>query len=73
MQIMSDEDSIRSFIKARRNELQVSRHTLHEAAYVGRTTITSFELGQSSITVSNFMRICQSLGIEVSLRVKEGL
>jgi len=58
------------FIKARRDELQISQQTLADLSGVGLRTLKQFESGNGNHTIKTITQIAEVLGLELCLQVK---
>jgi len=58
------------FIKARRDELQISQQTLADLSGVGLRTLKQFESGNGNPTIKTITQIAEVLGLELCLQVK---
>jgi transcriptional regulator with XRE-family HTH domain len=57
-------------VKERREVLQVTQETLAELSGVGLRTLKQFESGKGNPTLLTLQKICDVLGMEVSLKIK---
>jgi transcriptional regulator with XRE-family HTH domain len=57
-------------IKERRAVLQVTQETLAELSGVGLRTLKQFESGKGNPTLLTLQKICDVLGMEVGLKIK---
>lgn len=60
-----------SIIKARREMLQVTQDTLAELSGVGLRTLKQFESGKGNPTLMTLQKICDVLGLEICLKIKD--
>ncbi|OJV39351.1 MAG: transcriptional regulator [Bacteroidales bacterium 36-12] len=60
-----------SIIKARREMLQVTQETLAELSGVGLRTLKQFESGKGNPTLMTLQKICDVLGLEICLKLKD--
>jgi len=60
-----------SIIKARREMLQVTQETLAELSGVGLRTLKQFESGKGNPTLMTLQKICDVLGLEICLKIKD--
>lgn len=59
-------------IKKRRASLQVTQESLAELSGVGLRTLKQFERGKGNPTLQTLQKIVDVLGLEVSLKLKNG-
>lgn len=57
-------------IKDRRKALHVTQEMLSELSGVGLRTLKSFESGKGNPTLDTLIRLCDVLGMELTLNVK---
>ena len=57
-------------IKERREALQVTQETVAELSGVGLRTLKQLESGKGNPTLLTLQKICDVLGMEVSLKIK---
>ncbi|PIE88615.1 MAG: transcriptional regulator [Bacteroidetes bacterium] len=57
-------------IKERRNVLNVTQETLSEISGVGLRTLRQFERGKGNPTLETLTKICDALGLEIQLNIK---
>ncbi|KIA89570.1 helix-turn-helix domain-containing protein [Kaistella jeonii] len=57
-------------IKERRKILDVTQETLAEIAGVGLRTLKQFESGKGNPTLETLQKICDALGFEIKLEIK---
>lgn len=57
-------------IKNRRVELQVTQETLAEISGIGLRTLKEFESGKGNPTLKTISKLADSLGLELSLKIK---
>ena len=57
-------------IKERRANLKVTQETLAELAGVGLRTLKQFESGKGNPTLDTLQKIADTLGMEVSIKIK---
>lgn len=57
-------------IKERRKVLNVTQETLAEVSGVGLRTLRAFESGKGNPTVETLKKICNALGLEIKLEIK---
>lgn len=62
--------TLNHFIKARRDELQISQQTLADLSGVGLRTLKQFESGNGNPTIKTITQIAEVLGLELCLQVK---
>jgi transcriptional regulator with XRE-family HTH domain len=60
-------------IKRRRVRLNVTQEMLADLSGVGLRTIKKFESGQANPTLSTLQKIANTLGLEISLKIKENI
>ncbi|MDD3687536.1 MAG: helix-turn-helix transcriptional regulator [Bacteroidales bacterium] len=58
-------------IKERREMLNVTQATLAELSGVGLRTLKQFESGKANPTLQTIEKLCDVLGLQVCLKVKE--
>lgn len=58
-------------IKARRESLQVTQEALSELSGVALGGLKKFESGKGNPTLATLTKLCDALGLEVSLTVKK--
>ena len=57
-------------IKERRKILDVTQETLAEISGVGLRTLKQFESGKGNPTLETLQKICDALGFEIKLEIK---
>jgi transcriptional regulator with XRE-family HTH domain len=57
-------------IKERRKILDVTQETLAEISGVGLRTLKQFESGKGNPTLETLQQICDALGFEIKLEIK---
>lgn len=62
--------TLNHFIKARRDELQISQQTLADLSGVGLRTLKQFESGNGNPTIKTITQVAEVLGLELCLQVK---
>jgi transcriptional regulator with XRE-family HTH domain len=60
-------------LKARREELGLSKNLLSQMAGVSVQTVAFIESGTNSPSLATFMRLCEALGIDPSLLLRQAL
>jgi len=60
-------------IKERRENLKVNQEDLAKLSGVGLRTLKQFESGKGNPTLQTIQKIADVLGLEICLRVKNGL
>lgn len=63
--------SIIEAIKARRESLQVTQKTLSDLSGVALGALKKFESGRGNPTLSTLKKLCDALGLEITLSVKK--
>ncbi|AYD48146.1 helix-turn-helix domain-containing protein [Arachidicoccus soli] len=58
-------------IKSRRDSLQVTQETLSELSGVAIGALKKFESGKGNPTLMTLKKLCDTLGLEITLNVKE--
>lgn len=58
-------------IKARRESLQVTQEALSELSGVALGGLKKFESGKGNPTLSTLKKLCDALGLEITLSVKK--
>jgi transcriptional regulator with XRE-family HTH domain len=58
-------------IKERREMLNVTQSTLAELSGVGLRTLKQFESGKANPTLQTIEKLCDVLGLQVCLKVKD--
>ena len=58
------------FIKERRKILNVTQETLAEISGVGLRTLKQLERGKGNPTLETLQKICDALGLEIKLEIK---
>lgn len=58
-------------IKKRRDMLNVTQEMLADLSGVGLRTIKKFESGKANPTLSTIQKITNTLGLEISIKIKE--
>ena len=67
---MTNEELVQS-VKTRKDILAVNQEYLAELSGVGIATIKRFESGKGNITLRNFQKIADVLGLEIRLELKK--
>ena len=57
-------------IKERRKILDVTQETLAEISGVGLRTLKQFESGKGNPTLETLQKICDALGLDIKLEIK---
>lgn len=57
-------------IKERRKILDVTQETLSEISGVGLRTLKQFESGKGNPTLQTLQKLCDAMGLEISLSIK---
>ncbi len=57
-------------IKERRKVLNVTQETVSEISGVGLRTLRQFESGKGNPTLETLTKICDTLGLEIQLNIK---
>lgn len=57
-------------VKERRTILEVTQETLSEISGVGLRTLKQFESGKGNPTLATLQKICDALGLEITLEIK---
>ncbi|GGH21455.1 helix-turn-helix domain-containing protein [Dyadobacter endophyticus] len=63
--------SIIEAIKARRESLQVTQKALSDLSGVALGALKKFESGRGNPTLSTLKKLCDALGLEITLSVKK--
>lgn len=63
--------NIKEILKNRRSFLQISQEDLAEISEVSLATIKNIERGQGNPSLKTIEKICEVLGLELSLHVKK--
>lgn len=63
--------SIIETIKSRRDLLQVTQETLSELSGVAIGALKKFESGKGNPTLMTLQKLCNALGLEITLSVKK--
>lgn len=63
--------SIIETIKSRRDSLQVTQETLSELSGVAIGALKKFESGKGNPTLMTLQKLCDALGLEITLGVKK--
>jgi transcriptional regulator with XRE-family HTH domain len=63
--------SIIETIKSRRDSLQVTQETLSELSGVAIGALKKFESGKGNPTLMTLQKLCDVLGLEITLNVKK--
>jgi transcriptional regulator with XRE-family HTH domain len=63
--------SIIETIKSRRDSLQVTQETLSELSGVAIGALKKFESGKGNPTLRTLQKLCDALGLEITLSVKK--
>lgn len=58
-------------IKSRRDSLLVTQETLSELSGVAIGALKKFESGKGNPTLMTLKKLCDTLGLEITLKVKE--
>ncbi|MDN3583471.1 helix-turn-helix domain-containing protein [Mucilaginibacter flavus] len=58
-------------IKTRRKSLQVTQEEVSELSGVSLRTLKQFESSKGNLTMANLQKLCDTLGLEIKLTVKE--
>lgn len=58
-------------VKERRTILDVTQETLSEISGVGLRTLKQFESGKGNPTLATLQKICDALGLEITLEIKK--
>jgi len=67
---MTNEEIIK-IIKERKSILGINQESLAELSEVGLATLKRFESGKGNITLANFRKITDVLGLEINLEIKK--
>lgn len=67
---MTNEEII-NVIKERKDILGINQEHLAELSEVGLATLKRFESGKGNITLVNFRKITDVLGLEINLEIKK--
>lgn len=67
-----NENSIGNIIKSRRKYLQVTQKDLAEIVGVGLRGLIDIENGNGNPTLETLSKICDALGLEVKVEVRDG-
>jgi transcriptional regulator with XRE-family HTH domain len=62
--------SIIEAIKARRESLKVTQQVLSDLSGVAQGALKKFESGKGNPTLSTLKKLCDALGLEITLSVK---
>jgi len=65
--------SIIEAIKARRESLKVTQKALSDLSGVALGALKKFESGKGNPTLSTLKKLCDALGLEITLNVKKPL
>ncbi|TDE07882.1 helix-turn-helix domain-containing protein [Dyadobacter psychrotolerans] len=63
--------SIIEAIKARRKSLKVTQNALSDLSGVALGALKKFESGKGNPTLSTLKKLCDALGLEITLNVKK--
>ncbi len=63
--------NIKEILKNRRSFLQISQEDLAEISEVSLATIKNIERGQGNPSLKTIEKICEVLGLELSVNVKK--
>ena len=58
-------------VKERRTILEVTQEMLSEISGVGLRTLKQFESGKGNPTLATLQKICDALGLEITLEIKK--
>ncbi|MEX0980954.1 MAG: helix-turn-helix transcriptional regulator [Bacteroidales bacterium] len=58
-------------IKERKSILGINQESLAELSEVGLATLKRFESGKGNLTLSNFRKIIDVLGLEINIEIKK--
>lgn len=64
-------DSLIQTIKERREMLHVTQESLAEISGVGLRTLKQFESGKGNPTLQTLQKLCEVLGLEITLELKK--
>ena len=70
LRMMAD---LRTVIEERRKELNVTKQMLEENTGYGRHPYSNFIEGDSDISLSNFLRVCEYLHIYIGVEVNRNI
>jgi transcriptional regulator with XRE-family HTH domain len=68
-----DFESIIEAIKARRESLKVTQKALSDLSGVALGALKKFESGKGNPTLSTLKKLCDALGLEITLGVKKNI
>lgn len=60
-------------IKARRDSLQVTQESLAELSGVAIGSLKKFESGKGNPTLATLQKLCDALGLEITITVKNAV
>jgi transcriptional regulator with XRE-family HTH domain len=66
-----DFENLIEAIKARRESLQVTQQALADLSGVALGALKKFESGKGNPTLSTLKKLCDALGLEITLSVKK--
>ena len=67
---MTNEEIIK-IVKERKSILGINQESLADLSDVGLATLKRFESGKGNITLENFRKITDVLGLEINLEIKK--
>lgn len=65
-----DKKQIADFVKKRRKQLKVTQQELALLSNVSTRTLSDIETANNTTTIDTLSKICEILGLEISLKIK---